>query len=309
MVDRCGTKDSERMVMRRWSRRGGGVVLVAVGALLVGCTDDYAERSLEEARGVAAEQGREVVIVWAPSDEIAPRTVIDASEGVDGSVRLRVSSGDLVPVPDLFGLGADEAEAAVEDLALGVRRRSDLARSGPFDVITRTDPAPDELVEPGATVTLFVREEERNRISGTLVLIADKEDLGGETLPTDSGVDSEDWSDRGPSFAGERCWGTGFYRDIVDGAQFIVRDASGTIVAKGELGRGRTVYVGEPDAELLRDIEWECHFRYAIDDVPFSEFYAIETTRNTLTYAFDELEALGWRLDLTIPIEGPPDVR
>ena len=270
----------------------GSGVLVAVGALLAGCTDDYAQRSLEEARDVAEEQGREVVIVWAPSDEVAPRTVIDASEGVDGSVRLRVSSGDLVPIPDLSGFGADEAEAAVEDLALRVRRRSDLARSGPFDVVARTEPAPDELVDPGSTVTLFIREEERNRISGTLVLIADKNQLGGETLPTGSGVDSDDWSDRGPSFAGERCWGAGFFGDIVDGAQFIVRDASGTIVAKGELGRGRTVYVGEPDAELLREIEWECHFQYAIDDVPFSEFYAIETSRNTLTYAFDELEAL-----------------
>ena len=286
-----------------------GIALAAVGALLAGCTDDYTDLPLEEARGVAEEQGRAVIIVWTPSEDVTPRTVISATEGVDGAVRLRVSSGDLVPVPDLSGLGADEAEAAAEELSLRVIRRADLSRSGPFDVVTRTDPSPDELVDPGSTVTLFVREEERNRISGTLVLIADKDELGGETLPTADGGESEDWSDRAPDFAGERCWGTGFYRDIVDGAQFIVRDASGTIVAKGELGRGRTVYVGEPDAELLRDIEWECHFTYAIDDVPFSEFYAIDTTRNTLTYSFDELEALGWRLDLTIPIEGPADVR
>ena len=35
-------------------------------------------------------------------------------------------------------------------------------------------------------------------------------------------------------------------------------------------------------------------------EVPFSESYEIETIRRTLMYAFDELESLGWRLDLTL---------
>jgi hypothetical protein len=61
--------------------------------------------------------------------------------------------------------------------------------------------------------------------------------------------------------------------------------------------------------ELLRDIEWECHFSFAIDGVPFSEFYSVETVRNTLTYSFDELEALRWRVDLTIPVDEPADLR
>lgn len=35
-------------------------------------------------------------------------------------------------------------------------------------------------------------------------------------------------------------------------------------------------------------------------EVPFSESYEIETSRRTLMYAFDELESLDWRLDLTL---------
>ncbi len=54
------------MVAKRVRLSVGGGLLVAVGALLAGCTDDYAQRSLEEARDVAEEQGREVVIVLTP---------------------------------------------------------------------------------------------------------------------------------------------------------------------------------------------------------------------------------------------------
>lgn len=283
--------------------------LALAGLVLGGCSDEFADLPLEEVIAAADDRGQVAEIRWEASDEVPPRTVIQGSETADGSLVLRVSSGDLIPVPDLVAAEAGDAERAIDRLDLRTRTRADLSRVGPFGVVTRTEPSADDLVDPGSTITLFVREEERNRISGTLVLSASKTDLGGETLPTDAGVDSENWSDRGPSFAGERCWGTGFYADIVDGAQFIVRDAAGIIIAKGLLNRGRAVYVGEPDAVLLRDVEWECHFTYAIDRVPFSEFYAIETARNTLTYAFDELEALGWQLDLTIPVLGPPDVR
>lgn len=280
-----------------------------VGVALAGCTDDYADLRLPEALAEAAARGQDTHVVWVPSDEIAPGTVLEGVERPDGTVRLGVSSGGLVPVPQFVELTEADAIRAVGQLGLQVRLRTETALEGPFGAVTRSQPVLDTLVEPGATVALLVREEERNGIVGRLVLVVGKDQLGGETLPTDGGEDSEDWSDRGPSFAGERCWGSGFYSDLVDGAQFIVRNAGGTIVAKGALGRGRTVYVGEPDAKLLRDIEWECHFSYAVDDVPFSEFYAIETVRNTLTYSFGELEARRWRVDLTIPVDGPADLR
>lgn len=298
-------RNAQRTPARLWRLLG----LILVGVALAGCTDDYAELRLSEALAEAAARGQETDIAWVPSDDVRPGTVLEGVSRPDGTVRLRVSSGGLVPVPQLVNLTEADATTAVEELGLKVRRRTETERQGPFGAVTRSEPALDTLVEPGATVTLFVREEQRNEITGTLVLVAGKDQLGGETLPTDGGEDSEDWSDRGPSFAGERCWGSGFYSDLVDGAQFIVRNAGGTIVAKGELGRGRTVYVGEPDAKLLRDVEWECHFSFAIDGVPFSEFYAIETVRNTLTYSFDELEALRWSVDLTIPVDGPADRR
>ena len=294
---------------RRRSLRVGAVGLALLATVLAGCADEYASEAVEDAVERIEALGQEVEIVWVASADAPAGTVIESVELADSTVRLRVSSAGRIPVPDLTGLAGEDAERRLEDLGLQVRIRSDLAREGPFGLVTSSEPGVDALADPGATVTLFVREEERNRISGTIVLAADKDQLGAETLPTDGGEDSDDWLARGPSFAGERCWGRGLYSDLVDGAQFVVRDAEGSIVAKGELGRGRAVYVGDRDAELAIDTDWDCHFTYVIEDVPFSEFYAIETVRNTLTYAFDELEALDWQLDLTIPVEGPADVR
>ena len=291
------------------SPRLGAVGIALVGMVLAGCTDEYASASVEDALESIEAIGQEAEIVWVSSTDAPAGTVIESIELADGLVRLRVSSAGRVPVPDLAGLAGEDAEQILDGLGLQVRSRSDLARQGPFGLVTSSEPGVDSLVDPGATVTLFVRQEERNRISGTLVLAADKDQLGAETLPTDAGAESDDWRTRGPSFAGERCWGRGFYSDLIDGAQFVVRNAEGAIVAKGELGRGRAVYVGDRDATRAIDTDWDCHFTYVIEDVPFSEFYAIETVRNTLTYAFDELEALDWRLDLTIPVEGPADVR
>jgi hypothetical protein len=310
MTQRTDGPTSAPYRSRGAARRGRlAANLAALGILLAGCSGEFAGATFGEAVEVIESRGQTAEVMWDATDEAAPGTVIESVVRPDGSVALRVSSRGRVPVPDLVGVDADEAERTLTELGLGIRRTNDPAREGPFGVVTSSEPSRDVLLAPESDVTLRIRESERNTITGTLVLAADKDQLGAESLPTDGGPDSDDWMARGPSFAGERCWGRGFYSDIVDGAPFVVRDSAGMIVAKGELGRGTAVYVGDRDATLAADTDWDCHFRYRIEDVPFSAFYAIETVRNTLTYAFEDLEVRSWRVDLTIPIDGPPDLR
>ena len=84
----------------------------------------------------------------AAGDEVERGTAVDLTI---------VESPELVPIPDLEGSSVEEAEAALLELELepaGPQAEpSDTVDEG---LVTRSDPASGEEVEPGSTVTIFV---------------------------------------------------------------------------------------------------------------------------------------------------------
>ena len=84
----------------------------------------------------------------AAGDEVERGTAVDLTI---------VESPELVPIPDLEGSSVEEAEAALLELELepaGPQEEpSDTVDEG---LVTRSDPASGEEVEPGSTVTIFV---------------------------------------------------------------------------------------------------------------------------------------------------------
>ncbi len=110
-------------------------------------------------------------------------------------------------------------------------------------------------------------------ISGTLILFSDSD--GSGILNTGQGRSAT-------------CSGVDGFDDIGPGTQIIVRDQSDDIVGVGYLEMG----IGSSDTR--------CVFMFHIE-VPKATFYAVATSRRDgLVYAFDDLEASGWRVDLTI---------
>lgn len=98
---------------------------------------------------------------------------------------------------------------------------------------------------------------------------------------------------RGPApSAGELCRGTGGYDDVREGAQVVVKDGGGKIIASTSLSSGK---VARPE------YTWRCQFEFTIEDVPKADFYQIEVShRGALTYPRQELEERGWFVSFTL---------
>jgi hypothetical protein len=111
--------------------------------------------------------------------------------------------------------------------------------------------------------------------------------LGGkqEVTGTFSLLDPEGYEGTDP------CFGTGGYSDIGTGAQVIVTDRAGTVIASGDLGPGKV--------ESVEGFQ-VCQFSFVVD-VPATEFYRFEVgDRGSITYTNDELEREGWHVDFTL---------
>ena len=127
---------------------------------VVGKSRAEAEQDLEDA---GLEVG-DITRVPPADDTQEPNTVVEqdpaADEEVDRGTAVDltiVESPELVPIPDLEGSSVEEAQAALIELELEptgpVEEPSDTVDEG---LVTRSDPASGEEVEPGSTVTIFV---------------------------------------------------------------------------------------------------------------------------------------------------------
>lgn len=96
---------------------------------------------------------------------------------------------------------------------------------------------------------------------------------------------------------GSRCVGneavkSGGFDDIVPGAQILVKNGSGTILATSVLGEGvvtegRTYHF--------------CEFPFSVQNVPASDFYVIEMgSRGGMTYSVQDLEQQNWQVSLKL---------
>jgi len=91
------------------------------------------------------------------------------------------------------------------------------------------------------------------------------------------------------------CTGTGGYDDMHVGAQVVVTDAAGDIVATGRL----TLDPNGP--EPAGSGAYQCGYAFSIAGVPASDFYSVGIAgRKGLTYSATELESMGWDLDLSL---------
>ena len=87
----------------------------------------------------------------------------------------------------------------------------------------------------------------------------------------------------GGSYKDEPCTGKGGYDDIRLGASVVVKDGKDVTLATGRLGPGKMTE------------ERGCEFNLEVLNVPKADFYSIEVShRGALTYARQELAAIGW---------------
>ena len=88
---------------------------------------------------------------------------------------------------------------------------------------------------------------------------------------------------------GSHCEGQGAYSDIVEGAQVLITSSTGEAIALGALGPGTTV---EDDAW------YQCHFEFAVDDVPVDgAIYGVEVAgRGSVPFSIDDADDLAVEL-------------
>jgi hypothetical protein len=151
----------------------------------------------------------------------------------------------------------------------------------------------------GHALQEFTLEEARTRIErlearvaaleaqdgGSAGVSGVRHDIEGVVLL--SGVDNV----QGVYSAGLPCKGTGGFADIREGAEVVVLDGGGGTVDTAPLGPG-SIAEG-PDIHT-------CQFKFAAD-VPETGFYEFEVAgRGGPTYSLADLEAAGWRVELSI---------
>ena len=85
------------------------------------------------------------------------------------------------------------------------------------------------------------------------------------------------------------CWGQGGYDDIGIGLDVIIKDGTGTIIAKDELWPGK-----KTDRN-------ECTFPFYVSGVPSADFYEIEVgRRGSLVFSRSEMDYNGWQAHLQL---------
>lgn len=133
-----------------------GVTLVVAGERtiprVVGMTVDEATRALHDAGAT------DVLVSYQNSDEPAGTVLaVDPAEGAafTASDQVTLTVAQAFAVPDVRGMSADEASAAIE--AAGLTAKVTYVESdAEKDTVVSTDPEPGTTVESGATVTLSV---------------------------------------------------------------------------------------------------------------------------------------------------------
>ena len=125
---------------------------------------DVLDQTEESARQELQQAGFEVSVVEAADDD-TPEGLVSAQSPDPGiqadrgsTVQITISTGpDVVPVPDVTGMEAAEARAALEEAGFrprGVAR--DTAEPSEEGIVLEQDPPGTTEVERGSTVTIFV---------------------------------------------------------------------------------------------------------------------------------------------------------
>ena len=123
---------------------------------LVGLAADEAEAALEDA-GLTGEASEAFDATVPAGTVVSQEPAPDTELAAGSAVSYVVSAGPApVAVPDLVGLAADEAEAALEDAGLTGERLRGLRRDGAGGHGRRQEPAPDTELAAGSAVSYVV---------------------------------------------------------------------------------------------------------------------------------------------------------
>ncbi|MGH3059648.1 MAG: Stk1 family PASTA domain-containing Ser/Thr kinase [Gaiellaceae bacterium] len=125
---------------------------------------DVLDQTEESARQELQQEGFEVSVVEAPDDD-TPEGLVSAQNPDPGiqadrgsTVQITISTGpDVVAVPDVTGMEADEARTALEEAGFrprGVAR--DTSEPSEEGIVLEQDPPGTTEAERGSTVTIFV---------------------------------------------------------------------------------------------------------------------------------------------------------
>ncbi len=88
---------------------------------------------------------------------------------------------------------------------------------------------------------------------------------------------------------GGECQGERGYDDLAPGADVVVSDETGLIIASGRLEDGVVLISGD------------CRLPFFVADVPRANFYTIEiSSRDGVTYSHAEMEGANWAIQMSI---------
>lgn len=108
------------------------------------------------------------------------------------------------------------------------------------------------------------------------------------TVTTKSNLKGAAWLGATP---GGSCGADVGYDDIREGAQAVVKDGKGTVLAVGRLGAGAV-----DNSPLHR-----CEFGFSVPNLAKAEFYVLAVShRGEQTYTYQELEQRSWHVALTL---------
>jgi serine/threonine-protein kinase len=162
---------------KSWSRRWlpwliPAVVIIAIAAVVVSLMSSGGKTyfvprvngsSLAQAEAQIRQQGLTYTIQQRPSSTVQKGYVIDtnpangAAASPANPVTILVSAGEAkVTVPKVTGLQASDATTQLKNLGLVASPQQDPNSTAPKGTVDRQDPAPDSVVAPGATVTIYV---------------------------------------------------------------------------------------------------------------------------------------------------------
>jgi hypothetical protein len=128
-------------------------------------------------------------------------------------------------------------------------------------------------------------------IAGTIgvVYLRHHDNVAADSNAVTGTLTLHDQASFGSMQSGDSCQGSDGYDDIVSGAQVVVSNDSGSVLALSQLDDG------------VADGSGNCVFNFAIDKVPRSNFYRFEVShRGQLDYSYQQLSSAGFSVAMTL---------
>jgi hypothetical protein len=182
-----------------------------------------------------------------------------------------------------------------------------LAQDGDADLVATIEALQKQVADQDARVAALERSvDELRRVVGALTAEtpesnpeAEVEEASEATHTLTGSFSILSNGERVPSndnfmkvfFTGtDNCFGQNGFEDLQGEMSVVVMDGAGTVIATGRTEEG-----------LHDQFENVCEFAFTVEDVPTSAFYSIRIgRRDGPTYSIEELEAMGWNIELSI---------